>query len=147
MIDEVLPLVHADAAVRHVTLTCSAAADLPPILGDRIHLQQVLLNLLVNAMDALEACPPNQRFIQVSAGQPESNKIEVRVSDNGPAIPAEFLKRLFEPFFTTKANGMGMGLSVSKTIIEAHKGKLWAEHGLQGGACFCFTVPVADAKR
>jgi PAS domain S-box-containing protein len=143
VITEVLTLVHADATVRHVKLTFSATPDLPMVQSDRVHLQQVMLNLLVNAIDALEARDANQRSIQVHARQMDPASIEVRVSDNGPGIPAESHGKLFEPFFTTKSNGMGMGLPVSKTIINAHNGKLWAEDGPHGGACFCFTVPVA----
>ena len=144
VIAEVLALVHADAAARQVKLTFSAMPGLPTVSGDRVHLQQVMLNLLVNAMDALEGCAPDQRAIQVSALRVDPATVEVRVVDNGPGIPDESLERLFEPFFTTKATGMGMGLPVSKTIIEAHKGKLWAANGPQSGACFCFTVPVAS---
>jgi len=144
VIAEVLALVHADAAARQVKITFSAMPGLPTVSGDRVHLQQVMLNLLVNAMDALEGSAPDQRAIQVSALRVDPATVEVRVSDNGPGIPGESLERLFEPFFTTKSTGMGMGLPVSKTIIEAHKGKLWAENGPQGGACFCFTVPVAS---
>jgi len=147
VITEVLSLVRADAAARQVKLAYTAEPGLPLVRGDRIHLQQVLLNLLVNAMDALDGCPPDQRLIQVSARRTDPATVEVRVSDNGPGIPGESLGRLFEPFFTTKAKGMGLGLPVSKTIIEAHQGRLWAENGPEGGACFCFTVPVADGGK
>lgn len=143
VISEVLSLVHADAATRHVKLAYSTAPGLPRVSGDRIHLQQVLLNLLVNALDAMDGCTPNQRSIQVSARQTDAATVEVRVADHGPGVPFESLARLFEPFFTTKAKGMGMGLAVSKTIIEAHKGKLWVENSPEGGACFYFTLPVA----
>jgi len=146
VIAEVVALVQPDAAARQVKVGFSAMADLPAVSGDRVHLQQVMLNLLVNAMDALEGCSPDQRAIQVSACRVDSATVEVRVVDNGPGIPSESLERLFEPFFTTKSTGMGMGLPVSKTIIEAHKGKLWAENGTQSGACFCFTVPVAEGS-
>jgi C4-dicarboxylate-specific signal transduction histidine kinase len=147
VIAEVMSLVRADAASRHVELTYTAAPGLPKVRGDRIHLQQVLLNLYLNAMDALEACAPDQRSIQVSARQSDPATVEVRVADNGPGIPGESLPRLFEPFYTTKAKGMGLGLPVSKTIIEAHKGRLWAVNGPGGGACFCFTVPVAEGGK
>ena len=146
VIAEVLALVHADAAARHMKIAFPATPDLPRVLGDRVHLQQVLLNLLVNAMDALDAVTPSQRTIQVSARRVDPYTVEVRVADNGPGIPGESLERLFEPFFTTKPSGMGMGLPVSKTIIEAHRGKLWAENGSECGACFCFTVPVAGGE-
>jgi len=144
VIAEVLSLVHADAAARHVKLAYSATPDLPLVRGDRVHLQQVVLNLLVNAMDALEGCAPDQRCLEVRAHRTDATTCEVRVSDNGPGLPGDALERLFEPFFTTKAKGMGMGLAVSKTIIESHKGRLWAENRPAGGACFCFTLPVAS---
>ncbi|MCX6878386.1 MAG: ATP-binding protein [Verrucomicrobia bacterium] len=146
VIAEVLALVHADAAARQVKLAFAATPALHMVLGDRVHLQQVLLNLLVNAMDALDACNPDQRSIQVVAHRTDVATVEVRVSDNGPGLPGDSPERWFEPFFTTKPNGMGMGLPVSRTIIEAHQGKLWAEHGPQGGACFCFTVPVVGGE-
>lgn len=112
------------------------------VLGDRIHLQQVLLNLLINAMDALEGCAPAQRCVQVSTHRADPGNVEVRVGDSGPGIPGESPERLFEPFFTTKVSGMGFGLAMSKAIIEAHQGKIWAENRPEGGACFCFTVPT-----
>ena len=144
VIAEVLSLVRADAAVRHVKLTYAAAPELSLIRGDRIHLQQVLLNLLLNAMDALEGGASNQRCIEVSTRHLDPANVEVRVCDNGPGIPGEVFPRLFEVFFTTKAKGMGLGLPVSKTIIEAHKGRLWAENRPEGGACFCFTLRVVE---
>jgi signal transduction histidine kinase len=147
MIGEVLTLINADAATRHVRIAFPATPDLPMVMGDRVHLQQVLLNLLMNAMDALDATPPDQRAIQLSANRVGPYTVEVRVTDNGPGISGESMERLFEPFFTTKSNGLGLGLPVSKTIIEAHKGCLWAEHGPAGGACFCFTVPVAEQQK
>ncbi len=146
VIAEVLTLVRADAAARQVQLAYSTAPDLPLVRGDRIQLQQVLLNLLVNAMDAMDGCAPDQRSIQVNAHQTEPATVEVRVHDNGPGIPGGSPERLFEPFFTTKARGLGMGLAVSKTLIEAHQGKIWAENRPEGGACFCFTLPVASGE-
>ena len=147
VIAEVLTLVQADASARQVKIAFATMPDLPTVSGDRVHLQQVMLNLLVNAMDALEAAAPDQRSIQVTALQVDPTTVEVRVADNGPGIPGESLERLFEPFFTTKSTGMGMGLPVSKTIIEAHKGKLWAENGPECGASFCFTVPVDNGEQ
>jgi two-component system sensor kinase FixL len=144
VIAEVLSLVHADAATRHVRLDYVAGPGLPMIRGDRIHLQQVLLNLFINAMDAMEECTSGQRCIQVYAQLTGPVTVEVRICDNGPGVPAESLDKLFDPFFTTKANGMGMGLAVSKTIVEAHQGKLWVENRPEGGACFCFTLSVTE---
>lgn len=143
VIDGVLSLVQPDATSRQVQLSRSLAADLPMIWGDKIHLQQVLINLLVNAMDVLAGQDNGQRGIWIHARTSDGKMVEVRVCDNGPGIPGGDFGRLFEPFFTTKQTGMGMGLPVSKTIIEAHKGQLWAENRPEGGACFCFTVRIA----
>jgi C4-dicarboxylate-specific signal transduction histidine kinase len=144
VVGEVLSLVRGDAAGRHVQLASSIASELPLVLGDRIHLQQVLINLLVNGMDALEGVAPDARFVRVTVRRVDAAAVGVEVADTGPGISQEHLPRLFEPFFTTKRFGMGIGLPVSKTIIEAHQGKLWAENDPAGGARFCFTVPVVS---
>ena len=146
VVGEVLSLVRADAAVRHVRLESSIASKLPLVLGDKIHLQQVLINLLVNAMDALDGVAQDERLVRVTVRRVGAAAIEVEVADKGHGIAKEHLPRLFEPFFTTKGSGMGIGLPVSKTIIEAHKGKLWAENDPAGGARFRFTVPVVGDK-
>lgn len=143
VITEVLTLVQADAVDRSTTITTSISADLPNVLADRIHLQQVLLNLIVNAMDAMNQCSLDHRRVEISVCLPNLECVEVRICDAGVGIPADSLEKLFEPFFTSKPNGMGVGLPVSRTIIEAHQGKLWAENRPEGGACFCFTLPVA----
>ncbi|MCX6922750.1 MAG: ATP-binding protein, partial [Verrucomicrobia bacterium] len=109
-----------------------------------IHLQQVLINLLVNAMDALEGVAQDKRLVRVTVRRGDASAVEVEVADKGHGIAQENLPRLFDAFFTTKAAGMGIGLPVSKTIIEAHKGKLWAENNPEGGARFLFTVPVVS---
>jgi two-component system sensor kinase FixL len=117
---------------------------LPLVRGDRIHLQQVLLNLFINGMDALAATTGDERSLTLRARRDGDGLVEVAVSDNGPGIPAEKLARLFEPFFTTKPQGMGIGLPISRTIIEAHGGRLWAENNAERGATFHFTLPVAE---
>jgi signal transduction histidine kinase len=147
VISDVLALLHVDATTRHVRLDANIEPGLPKILGDRIHLQQLLLNLIVNAIDAVEERDISDRNVQVLARMIDPATVETRICDNGPGIASENLGRLFESFFTTKTAGMGMGLSVSRTIIEAHKGTLWAENLAKGGACFCFTVPAAAAEK
>jgi len=109
-------------------------------------LQQVLLNLLLNGMDAMSQEPSGNRRLLLQARQAEGQMIEISVRDSGPGIPAQSLVQVFEPFFTTKPHGMGMGLAVSKTIVEAHKGRIWAENAPEGGARFCFTVPMAEGE-
>jgi two-component system sensor kinase FixL len=108
-----------------------------------VQLQQVVLNLLLNAMDALDDTPPARRLVTVRA-RPVGATVEVAVSDTGPGIPADKLSRVFEPFFTTKPTGLGMGLAISRNIIEAHGGRLWADSNEAGGATFTLTLPVVE---
>ena len=112
--------------------------------GDRVHLQQVLLNLILNGMDALNGDEPEDRRVSVTARLDGAQIVEIAVGDAGHGIPADTLARIFDPFFTTKPNGMGMGLAISRTIVEAHGGRLWAENRDGGGAAFRFTLPIAD---
>jgi len=118
-----------------------------PIRGDRVHLQQVLLNLLVNGLDAAAANPSEERRVSVKASRNRGGDIEVSVCDNGPGIPPAQLPRLFEPFFTTKPDGMGMGISIARTIVQAHNGRIWAENNPEGGATFHFTLPAENEGR
>ena len=143
----VLALVRSDSTTRKVALETDVASDLPLVMGDPVHLQQVLLNLLLNAMDAVADLPVARRKVAVRAQRHSESEVEVAVEDNGPGIAPERLGRLFEPFFTTKANGMGIGLSISHTIIEAHGGRIWAENNAGEGATFRFTLPLAGAAR
>jgi PAS domain S-box-containing protein len=142
LVDEVVPLVHPDAVSRKVRLEIEVPRNLPPVCGDRVHLQQVLLNLILNGMDAMGERPAEVRRLIVRARQADARTVEVAVADSGHGVPAEKLARLFEPFFTTKPNGMGLGLPISSTIIQAHGGRIWAENG-PVGATFFFTVPVS----
>jgi signal transduction histidine kinase len=114
------------------------------VRGDRVHLQQVLLNLILNGMDAMGEVPAEARRLVVRARQVDAGTIEVAVADAGRGVPAEKFARLFEPFFTTKPKGMGLGLPISSTIITAHGGRIWAENS-PTGATFFFTVPVLVA--
>lgn len=143
----VLALVRSDSTTRKVALETDVASDLPLVMGDPVHLQQVLLNLILNAMDAVADLPVARRKVAVRAQRHSESEVEVAVEDNGPGIAPERLGRLFEPFFTTKANGMGIGLSISHTIIEAHGGRIWAENNAGEGATFRFTLPLAGAAR
>lgn len=144
---EVGSLLRGDAAARKVKLELAAPNDLPPALGDRIHLQQVLLNLILNGMDALNGAAAEGRRVNVVARLAESRMIEIAVSDSGHGIPAEKLAHVFEPFFTTKPSGIGMGLPISQNIVETHGGRLWAENNdAGGGAVFRFTLPLIDGE-
>ena len=114
-----------------------------PVRGDRIQLQQVILNLIVNAMDAMSGVPRTGRRITVSTAR-DADSAEVSVSDAGPGIPSEMLTQVFDPFFTTKPHGMGMGLSIARTIVEAHGGQLSAANRQGGGAIFYIRLPLAE---
>jgi len=127
--------------------TLSLAAGLPglQVRGDRIQLQQVIMNLAMNGMEAMARTPPGERRIIARISRTEDECAEISISDAGPGIPADKMTRLFNPFFTTKEGGMGMGLSISRTIIEMHEGSIWAENEPGGGATFRIRLPLAEA--
>ena len=141
LVADVVALVRSDAIARHVALECSSEPGVPMIRGDRVHLSQVVLNLVLNAMDAVADRPPENRQVTLHTRAAADAGVEIVVADSGAGIDAAVMNRIFEPFFTTKPNGMGMGLSVSHTIVEAHGGKLWAENAPQGGAVFHVALP------
>ena len=144
LVDDVAALVRIDAATRQVKLDVDVPASLPHARGDRVQIQQVLLNLILNGMDALDGTRLEDRRVNVTARLDGARLIEIAVGDAGHGIPADQLARIFDPFFTTKPNGMGIGLAVSRTIVEAHSGRLWAENRNGGGAAFRFTLPIAE---
>jgi signal transduction histidine kinase len=147
LVGDVAALVRIDAATRQVKLEVDVPADLPHVRGDRVQIQQVLLNLILNGMDALNGTRLEDRRVSVTARTDVDSGapiIEIAVGDAGHGIPADKLARIFDPFFTTKPNGMGIGLAVSRTIVEAHSGRLWAENSSGGGAAFRFTLPIAE---
>ncbi len=146
LVQNVVRLVSGDAVLRKVIVRAELASSPLPVRGDRVHLQQVLLNLLVNGMDAVAESDSEARQVIVQAGKNRIGEIEVSVSDNGPGIAPELLPRLFEPFFTMKPNGMGMGTSIARTIVQAHNGHIWAENNPGGGATLRFTLPVDERQ-
>jgi len=140
----VLQFVDRDAERRQVALELELAPGLPVVYGDKVHLEQVLLNLLLNGMDAMADTPVPRRRLAVRTAR-SGGTVEVAVMDNGHGIPATTLSRLFESFYTTKKDGMGLGLPLARSIVEAHGGRIWAENRPEGGATFRFTVPVEPA--
>jgi signal transduction histidine kinase len=141
LVQDVITLVRQDAVARHVALDCIMDPNLPRVSGDRVHLSQVLLNLIINGMDAMEGAQAAAKRVVIEARPATGGTIEVAVTDSGPGIPAHLLEKVFDPFFTTKPGGMGMGLPVSRTIIEAHGGRLWADQRTgAGGPTFHFTL-------
>jgi two-component system sensor kinase FixL len=141
MIDDVATLLRPDAAARHVTLDIDVAPALPKVQGDRVQLQQVLLNLILNGMDAIG--DGDRRRIGVTVHRQGDGFLAFTVADTGSGIEPAHLQRVFEPFFTTKASGIGMGLSISRSIVETHGGDVVVANNAEGGATFGFTLPVA----
>jgi signal transduction histidine kinase len=128
-------------------ITVQVPPQLPAVYGDRVHLQQVLLNLILNGMDAMNATPKLERRLTVRASETKDGSLLVAVSDCGTGIALEEIVRIFEPFFTTKPDGMGMGLAISRTIIQAHGGEIRAANNALGGATFAFTLPRMDPEK
>jgi signal transduction histidine kinase len=118
------------------------ADGLPLFHGDRVQLQQVILNLIINAVQAMAVVSDGERELLVSTGSAEPEGVLVTVRDSGPGLPPSSSERLFDAFYTTKADGMGMGLSISRSIVEAHGGRLWSSANLPRGAIFQFTAPA-----
>jgi PAS domain S-box-containing protein len=144
-IQEVIALVSSDVLSK-VELKVDLKADLPLVLGDRIQLQQVILNLILNAKDAMSGPQTNPRELRVTSGKNSAGAVEVAVCDTGPGFDPENAQKIFDPFFTTKAEGMGLGLSISRTIIETHGGMLWATQNGDKGVTVQFTLPVETAR-
>jgi PAS domain S-box-containing protein len=141
-IGEVVSLIHSDAVLRNVRVRFDVNPDLPHVRGDKIQLQQVLLNLLLNAFDAMKDCPADQREVLVKTELDGPDMVRTSISDHGVGLTSDKLEKIFQPFHTTKREGLGMGLSISRSIIEAHGGRLWAENNNGRGATFHFTVPL-----
>jgi len=143
---DVITLAHSDAVMRNVSIVTELGVDLPPVLGDRIQLQQVILNLISNGTDAMMNVDADDRRLIIRTEKHDEQNVQVVVRDFGIGIDEENLSRVFEPFVTKKPGGLGMGLSISRTIIEAHGGQLWAVNNPDPGATCYFTISVCDRK-
>jgi signal transduction histidine kinase len=139
---DVLRFVAGETHRQGVKIEKQFADDLPFVHGDVIHLQQVLLNLILNGMEAMSESSESNRRLTMRTAYDGNGNVEVAVEDAGPGIPPDRLPRLFDSFFTTKPHGMGLGLSIVRSIVEAHGGRIWAENNSSGGACFRFTLLV-----
>ncbi|TFW31215.1 sensor histidine kinase [Duganella callida] len=150
LVEESVDLVRRELNNHHVALMLGMEPALPEVLGDRVQLQQVIINLLMNAMQAMAACPPGQAVLTVQAQRLADGTVQVSVSDSGPGIPAAVAPRLFEPFYSTKEDGMGMGLPICRSIIETHGGRIWVKQSAPdspvAGATILFSLPVHDAN-
>jgi len=139
---EVTALTRCEAVKTGVTVGTQLAGELPPVQCDRVQLQQVMLNLIVNAIQSMSGVEDGNRELHISTVSTEAEGVCVAVRDTGHGLRPESLPRLFEPFYTTKPDGMGMGLSICRSIIEAHGGRLWATRCEPRGALFQFTIPA-----
>jgi PAS domain S-box-containing protein len=143
VVSETIPLVQRELIIHQVSLRMDLAAALPMILGDRVQLQQVIINLVMNGIEAMQSVMDRPRELVVKSNQNETGQALISVADCGVGIAAENVEQLFNPFFTTKSGGMGMGLSICRSIVEAHGGRLWATATVPHGSMFQFTLPAS----
>jgi signal transduction histidine kinase len=129
--------------MRRISLDLELDETIPPVAGDRIQIQQVILNLILNSTESLMSIKNQSRSIIVRAYQHDSRMVTLSVKDNGPGIEANAIPHLFEEFYTTKQDGLGIGLAICRSIVEEYGGLLWAENNPEGGASFYFTIPIA----
>jgi signal transduction histidine kinase len=145
-IKEVIEMVRAPIDTSGVSVRTSFAAGLNRVCGDRVQLQQVVLNLILNAIEAMGSIEKGARQLSISTKQDEPSNVLVAVQDSGTGLDPEQLDRVFAPFYTTKISGIGMGLAICRSIIAAHEGRLWAEAKRPGGATFQFTLPAGQEE-
>jgi PAS domain S-box-containing protein len=148
VVEDSVDLVRRELNNHHVALMLGLTPDLPPVCGDRVQLQQVFINLLMNAIQAMASCQPGQAVLTLQTQRNAEGALQVSVSDSGPGIPAAALPRLFEAFYSTKEDGMGMGLPICRSIIENHGGRIWAKPAAPdspvAGATILFTLPFHE---
>jgi C4-dicarboxylate-specific signal transduction histidine kinase len=142
IIREMILLLRGEAAHHSVSIRPELAADLPGITGDRVQLQQVMLNLVMNGIDAMKEAN-GERELAIASRRTSPEQVQVSVSDTGVGLPTQ-QDQIFKPFFTTKSDGIGMGLSISRSIVESHGGRLWASDNTPRGASFHLALPVSD---
>jgi PAS domain S-box-containing protein len=144
VVSDALRLVSNDAMLRQTSVKFELSPALPAVVGDRVQLSQIVLNLIVNGLEAVAERPVDNRWLLVRTSEPDGGGVQLTVEDSGNGIAESDLDRVFEPFFSTKPEGLGMGLSISRSIVETHGGRLWAEKSTKGGAIFNCALPVAQ---
>jgi len=144
IVREIVALTQSEAERRGASLRTDLAVNLLAVTGDRVQMQQLLLNLVINALDAMNAITDRPRVVRIRTSTPDSKSILVAVEDAGVGLDPERAARLFDAFYTTKPEGLGMGLSISRSIVEAHGGRLWAAPNEGPGATFQFTLPIEE---
>ena len=145
VIQEVLELLHGELSSKRVSVRTKLSGDLPQISADQVQLQQVVLNLVTNAVEAMSAMSDGSRVLNISSKCGDSDEVIIAVEDSGPGIDPKDRDRIFDAFFTTKSQGMGMGLSICRSIVESHGGRLWASTRRPHGSIFYLTLPSAAA--
>jgi PAS domain S-box-containing protein len=143
IVRDVVMLIHSDAILHNVNIVLQMDPGAPKVRGDKVQLQQVVLNLLLNAFQAMKDCPVNERQVAVRT-ELDGDGVIVAVRDCGEGLKDDRLDKMFQPFYTTKQNGLGLGLAISRSIVEAHGGRLWAENNSDSGATIYFTVPLCE---
>jgi len=147
LVSEVVKLTAGEAAVRKISVQIQVSPSVKRVTGDNIQLQQCLLNLLMNAFDAIAEAKSDQRGVTIKVAPEKTGWVALSISDSGAGINPAVANRLFEPFVTTKSDGMGLGLLVTRSIVESHGGRIWAVPNSDRGATFIFTLPVAEKRR
>jgi C4-dicarboxylate-specific signal transduction histidine kinase len=141
IIREMIALMHGEASRHSISVETELTADLPQLVGDRVQLQQVLMNLMINGLDAMKD-GKGTRELAIKSQRVDDNQLQVSVSDTGVGLPHQHADQIFDAFFTTKVHGTGMGLRISRTIVESHGGRLWGSDNSPRGASFYFTLPI-----
>jgi hypothetical protein len=140
VIAEVLRLLQSETAKRRVIVEADLGPDLPPVTGDRVQLQQLILNLLLNGIEAMDPVTDRPKRLFIRSNRESDDNVLIEIQDSGTGLKDPDI--VFDAFFTTKENGMGMGLAICRSIVQAHNGRLWAASGEGPGATFCFTLPL-----
>jgi C4-dicarboxylate-specific signal transduction histidine kinase len=140
--EEMAVLAESQALRNHVSVVMDLTPDMPALLGDRTQIQQVVLNLIMNGIEAMTGVTERERQLTIRTRMENGGQVRVSIHDTGIGVSEDNIGRLFEPFFTTRSDGIGMGLPISRSIIEAHGGRLWAESALDQGSIFQFTLPI-----